>query len=104
MSREQYLVYSCRSTRTVRSGARFGFMVPRRSVHLLDAVVPLVVGAVITVGGVLHGGGSARPLALAVGLGAAASLAARRRAPGWTLAISGGLALLMFHLEPSAGA
>jgi signal transduction histidine kinase len=73
-------------------------------VHLLDAVVPLVVGAVITLGGVLHDGGSARPLALAVGLGAAASLVARRRAPGWTLAVSGGLALVVFHIDPSAGA
>jgi signal transduction histidine kinase len=72
-------------------------------VHVLDAAVPLVVGAVITVGGVLHGGGSARPLALAVGLGAAASLVARRRAPGWTLGLSGGLALLLFHIEPDAG-
>jgi signal transduction histidine kinase len=78
--------------------------VPRRSVHLLDAVVPLVVGAVITLGGVLHGGGSAQPWALAVGLGAAASLAARRRAPGWTLAVSGGLALILFLIDPSAAA
>jgi signal transduction histidine kinase len=104
MGREQYLVYSCGSTRAVRPGARFGCTVPRRFVHLLDAVVPLVVGAVITLGGVLHDGGSARPLALAVGLGAAASLVARRRAPGWTLAVSGGLALVVFHIDPSAGA
>jgi signal transduction histidine kinase len=72
-------------------------------VQLLDAVVPLVVGAVITLGGVLHGGG-ARPLAVVVGLGAAASLFARRRAPGWTLAVSGGLALILLHIDPSAGA
>jgi signal transduction histidine kinase len=70
-------------------------------VHLLDAAVPLVVGGVIAVGGVLHEGGG--PLALAVGLGAAASLVARRRAPGWTLAVSGGLALILFHLDPPAG-
>jgi signal transduction histidine kinase len=69
----------------------------------MDAAVPLVVGAVITVGGVLHGG-EARPLAVAVGLGAAASLAWRRRAPGWTLAISGGLTLLLLHIDASAGA
>jgi signal transduction histidine kinase len=73
-------------------------------VHPLDAVVPLVVGAVITVGGVLHDGHSDRPLALALGLGAAASLAGRRRAPGWTLAVSGGLALILLHLDASAGA
>jgi hypothetical protein len=104
MGREPYPVYSCGSTRGAMRGARFGCTVPHRSVHLLDAVVPLVVGAVITLGGVLHGGGSARPLALALGLGAAASLAARRRAPGWTLAVCGGLALMLVHVDPSAGA
>jgi signal transduction histidine kinase len=70
----------------------------------LDAVVPLVVGAVITLGGVLHGGGSARPVAIAVGLGAAVSLAWRRRAPGWTLVVSGALALILLHIDSSAGA
>jgi len=73
-------------------------------VHPLDVAVPLVVGAVITLGGVLPGGGSARPLVLAVGLGAAASLAARRRAPGWTLAASGGLTLILLHVDAAAGA
>jgi signal transduction histidine kinase len=72
-------------------------------VHLLDAAVPLVVGAVVTIGGVLHGG-HARPLAVAVGLGAAGSLAWRRRAPGWTLAVSGALTLLLLHIDASAGA
>ncbi len=66
--------------------------------------MPLIVGAVITLGGVLHGAGGARPLALAVGLGAAGSLAWRRRAPGWTLAVSGGLALILLHIDASAGA
>jgi signal transduction histidine kinase len=103
MGRAVYLVYSCRRTRAAKHGARFGRTVPRRSAHLLDAVVPLVVGAVITLGGVLHGGG-ARPLALAVGLGAAASLAGRRRAPGWTLAASGGLTLILLHIDAAAGA
>ena len=71
--------------------------------HLLDAAVPLVVGAVIVAGGVLHGGeGGDRPLALAVGVAAAASLAGRRGAPGWTLGVSGGLALLMFHIDSAA--
>jgi signal transduction histidine kinase len=73
-------------------------------VHVLDLVVSLVVGAVITLGGVLHGDGSDRPLAVAVGLGAAGTLLGRRRAPGWTLAASGGLALVLLHLAPSAGA
>lgn len=72
-------------------------------VQLLDAAVPLVVGAVIVAGGVLHGGdGSDRPLAIIVGIAAAASLVARRLAPGWTLAVSGGLALVMFHLDFAA--
>lgn len=66
--------------------------------------MPLIVGAVITLGGVLHGGADVRLPALAVGLGAAASLLARRRAPGWTLVISGGLALLQFHIDPAAAA
>jgi signal transduction histidine kinase len=73
-------------------------------VHVLDVVVSLVVGAVITLGGVLHGDGSDRPLAVAVGLGAAASLLARRRAPVLTLAVSGGLALVLLHIASSAGA
>jgi signal transduction histidine kinase len=71
---------------------------------LLDAAVPLIVGAVITLGGVLHGGGDVSPAALAVGLGAAASLVGRRRAPGWTLAVSGGLSLLQFHIDSAAAA
>jgi signal transduction histidine kinase len=41
---------------------------------------------------------------LALGVGAAASLIARQRAPGWTLAVSGALALTVFHLQPAAGA
>jgi signal transduction histidine kinase len=104
IGREHYRVYSCGSTRTARRAARFGCTVPRRSVQLLDAAVPLVAGAVITLGGVLHQGGDVQPLALAVGLGAAASLAARRRAPGWTLAVSAGLTLVLFHVDPAAGA
>jgi signal transduction histidine kinase len=76
----------------------------RRSIHVLDVVVSLVVGAVITVGGVVHGDGSDRPAAVAVGLGAAATLLARRRAPALTLVVSGGLALALLHIAPSAGA
>jgi signal transduction histidine kinase len=104
MGHAEYLVYSRRSTRATTAGARFGCIVPRRHEHLLDAVVPLVVGAVITVGGVLHGGDGASPWSLALGLGAAASLAGRRRAPGWTLAVSGALALIMLHIDGRAGA
>jgi signal transduction histidine kinase len=63
-----------------------------------------MVGAVITLGGVLHAGGVVPPAALAVGLGAAASLVGRRRAPGWTLTVSGGLALVQFHIDSAAAA
>jgi signal transduction histidine kinase len=73
-------------------------------VPVLDVLVSVVVGAVITVGGVVHGGEGDQPLAVAVGLSAAAALLARRRAPALTLAITGGLALVLLHLAPSAGA
>jgi signal transduction histidine kinase len=76
--------------------------VPHRALHVLDAAVPLVVAAVITLGGVLPGGSD--PLALALGLAAAASLLARHRAPGWTLALSGALTLVLLHVDPRAGA
>jgi signal transduction histidine kinase len=102
MGRAVYPLYSSGSTRSVKRGARFAGTVPRRSVHLLDGVVPLAVGAVITAGGVLRGG-DPEPWALVVGLGAAAALLARRRAPGWTLALSGGLTLLLLHIDPTAG-
>jgi signal transduction histidine kinase len=77
--------------------------VPRRSQHLLDALVPLLAAGVIVVGGVVHSG-DAQPLELIVGAAAGASLAVRRRAPGITLAVSGALALLLVHLQPTAGA
>jgi signal transduction histidine kinase len=104
MGRSEYLVYTHGSTRAARPAGRFGCIVPRRHVHLLDAAVPLVVGAVITIGGVLHGGDGASPWAFALGLGAAASLVGRRRAPGSTLAVSGALALTLLHTDASAGA
>jgi signal transduction histidine kinase len=106
MGLQAYPFYSQRSTCVRQRGARFGSTVQRRSAHvlLLDGAVPLIVGAVITLGGVLHGGGTVRPAAVAVGLGAAAALLARRRAPGWTLAVSGALTLVQFHIEPAAAA
>jgi signal transduction histidine kinase len=77
--------------------------VARRSQHLLDALVPLLAAAVIVVGGVVHSG-DGHPLELVVGAAAGASLAGRRHAPGFTLAVSGALALLLLHLQPTAGA
>ena len=50
----------------------------------------------------MHGGGSARPPSLVLGLAAAAALAARRRWPGWTLATSGVLVAVLFHLDRTA--
>jgi signal transduction histidine kinase len=70
---------------------------------LVDAVVPLLAGAVITVGGVAHSGG-VRPVPLALGCAAGLSLFLRRRAPALTLAVSGALTLVLLHLEPAAGA
>jgi signal transduction histidine kinase len=78
--------------------------VHRRHALVLDAAVPVVVGAMILAGRLLHGGASARPLPAAVGLAAAGSLWARRRAPGWTLAISVALVAVLLHVDGSAGA
>jgi signal transduction histidine kinase len=65
--------------------------------------VPLVVAAVITIGGVAHGG-DVRPVAVLLGCGAGLSLFARRRMPGTTLAVSGALTLVLLHVERGAGA
>jgi signal transduction histidine kinase len=77
--------------------------VHRRHEALVDAAVPLLVGAVIVVGEVLHGAHSARAEPVALGLCAAALLWARRRWPGWTLAISGAVVVVLFHIDHSAG-
>ena len=74
----------------------------RRHEALVDGVVPLVVGAVIVVGEVLLGGHSARAGPLALGLAAAAVLWGRRRWPAWTLAVSGVLVAVLFHVDRSA--
>jgi len=72
-------------------------------VLLLDATVPLIVGAVIVAAGVLHGGAGSRPIALGVGLAAGAALAGRHRAPGWTLAITTVLVQVLFSIDAAAG-
>jgi signal transduction histidine kinase len=77
--------------------------VHRRHALVLDAAVPVLVAAVILAGTLVHGGASARPLPAALGIAAAASLWARRRAPGWTLAISGALVAVLLHVDGSAG-
>jgi signal transduction histidine kinase len=68
----------------------------------VDAAVPVLVGAVIVVGEFLHGGHSVRLTAVALALVAAATLFARRRSPGWTLAVSGVLVAVLFHVDRSA--
>jgi signal transduction histidine kinase len=75
----------------------------RRQIALIDHAVPALVGAVIVSGELLHGGHSARPLALALALAAASVLWARRRWPGLTLAVSGLLAAALVHIDGSAG-
>jgi signal transduction histidine kinase len=74
-----------------------------RHALLVDAAVPVLVAAVILAGTLLHVGASARPLPVAVGIAAAATLAARRSAPGWTLAISGALVAVLLHVDRSVG-
>jgi signal transduction histidine kinase len=69
---------------------------------LVDAAVPALVGVVIVVGEVLHGGSATQPAAVALGLAAAAALWMRRTAPGWTLAVSGALVAVLFHVDRSA--
>lgn len=59
----------------------------------------LVVGAVIVGASILHGGSGTRPVSLALGTAAVAALALRRRAPGWSLAISGAFVLVLVHLD-----
>lgn len=97
------LVHPRWGTSDANRGARVAVTVHRRHALVLDAAVPVLVAAVILVGTLVHGGVSARPLPVAVGLAAAASLWARRRAPGWTLAISGALVAVLLHVDGSAG-
>ncbi len=75
----------------------------RRHEAFVDTAVPVLVGAVIVAGEVLHGHGV--PVAAVVlALAAAATLFARRRWPGWTLAVSGVLVAALFHVDRSASA
>jgi signal transduction histidine kinase len=76
----------------------------RRHQFLLDAAVPVVAGAVAVAGVVSPHHAEPRPLTLALALAAAAVLAARRRAPFATLAISGALVLALLAVDHSAGA
>jgi signal transduction histidine kinase len=63
--------------------------------------VPVLVGAVIVTGELLHGS-NVSVVAVVLALAAAATLFARRRWPGWTLAASGVLVAVLFHVDRSA--
>jgi signal transduction histidine kinase len=78
--------------------------VRRDASHLLDAAVPLMTVAVVAVGIGVRADPGTRPLALALGLTAAAVLVLRRRVPAATLVVSGGLVLALFHVDRAAGA
>ena len=75
-----------------------------RHLAILDAALPALVGAVIIVGDTVHGGSSTHPAAIALGVGAAAALAARRHRPGWTLVVSGAFVVVLLHLDAAAAA
>jgi signal transduction histidine kinase len=75
----------------------------RRHQVVRDAAVPVLVGGIILVVELVRGGSSAEPAPIALGLAAAATLLGRRRWPGWTLAASGGLVVLLFQADPDAG-
>jgi signal transduction histidine kinase len=76
----------------------------RRLLHVLDAAVPVFVGAIVVATVGFRAEPDARPLQLALALAASAALAARGRAPAATLAVSGGLVLALFALDETAGA
>lgn len=75
----------------------------RRHEAVIEGAVPVLVGAVILVGEVLHGGHRARPLPIVLALSAAAVLFARRPWPGVTLVASGLLVVVLFALDRPAG-
>jgi signal transduction histidine kinase len=77
----------------------------RRHEALIDGAVPVLVGAVIVVGEILHNGHGAgpAPVALALALAAAGVLWLRRRWPTLTLAVSGLLVAALLHVDRAAG-
>lgn len=83
-------------------GATVAHDMRERHLILLDAAVPAVVAAAIVVGETLHGGASARPAPIALGICAALVLLGRRRWPGGTLLASGALVAVLLHLDRAA--
>ena len=83
-------------------GATVAYAMHERHLIVVDTAVPALVAAVIVVGETLHGGASARPAPIVLGICAAVVLIGRRRWPGWTLVVSGALVATLFHLDSSA--
>jgi len=83
-------------------GATVAYAMHERHLILIDTAVPALVAAVIVVGETLHGGASARPAPIVLGICAALVLVGRRRWPGWTLLVSGALVAVLFHVDRSA--
>jgi signal transduction histidine kinase len=71
--------------------------------RLIDAAVLLLVGAIAIVGGGVRAEAAHRPLALALAFAASAVLVLRRRAPVFTLALSGAAVLGLFAVDRAAG-
>jgi signal transduction histidine kinase len=83
-------------------GATVAYAMHERHLILADAAVPALVAGVIVVGETLHGGASARPAPIVLGICAALVLVGRRRWPGWTLLASGAFVVVLFHVDRSA--
>lgn len=69
----------------------------------IDAAVLVLVGAIAVGGAAVRADPTHRPLAVALALAAAGVLVLRRRAPAITLAVSGGLVLVLFTVDHGAG-
>ena len=72
--------------------------------RLLDDTVPLLAGGVILAGVAFRADPATRPLAIALGAGAAATLVLYRRAPIVTLALAGAFVLTLVAIDAAAGA
>lgn len=73
-----------------------------RHLIVFDAAVPTLVAAAVIVGEMLHGGASAHPVPIVLGVCAAAALAGRRRWPVLTLGVSGVFVAVLFHVDAAA--
>jgi signal transduction histidine kinase len=72
--------------------------------HLVDAAVVAWVAVIVAAGAAVRADASTRPIAIVLGLAAAAVLVLRRRAPFATFAVSGGVVLALFAIDPTVGA